>query len=246
MLVAHYAEFHSTIVGLLEFSRRIAARSVNALMTATYWEIGRIIVEFEQGGAERASYGEALISRLADDLTVRFGRGFSKRNIDQMRRFYLSWPIVQTPSAQLVDAQDAPSKVPLLLPTLPSAQNLLKVAERFPLPWSAYVRLLAVKNILARNFYETEAIRGGWSVRQIDRQVDSQFYERTALSKNKVAMLKKPVRSEAGDMLTPEEAIKDPFVLEFLDLKDEYSVCREGGNRGALRIGQPAQQGTRR
>ena len=93
----------------------------------------------------------------------------------------------------------------------------------FPLPWSAYVSLLAVKNEHARSFYETEALRGGWSVRQLDRQIDSQFYERTALSKNKAAMLKKGAKAKAEDITTPEEEIKDPYILEFLGLKDEYS-----------------------
>jgi predicted nuclease of restriction endonuclease-like (RecB) superfamily len=91
------------------------------------------------------------------------------------------------------------------------------------LPWSAYVRLLAVKSTEARSFYETEASRGGWSVRQLDRQVGSQFYERTALSRNKAAMLERGSEATPDDLITPEEAIKDPFVLEFLDLKDEYS-----------------------
>ena len=93
----------------------------------------------------------------------------------------------------------------------------------FPLPWSAYVRLLAVKNEHARRFYETEALQGGWSVRQLDRQINSQFYERTALSKNKVSMLAKGSQAQLGDTVTPEEGIKDPYVLEFLGLKDEYS-----------------------
>ncbi len=91
------------------------------------------------------------------------------------------------------------------------------------MPWSAYVRLLAVKRPEARDFYETEALRSGWSVRQLDRQIGSQFYERIALSQNKTAMLQKTETAEPGDTITPEEAIKDPFVLEFLDLKDEYS-----------------------
>jgi predicted nuclease of restriction endonuclease-like (RecB) superfamily len=91
------------------------------------------------------------------------------------------------------------------------------------LPWSAYVRLLSVKNPEARSFYETEALRSGWSVRQLDRQIGSQFYERIALSQNKAAMLQKAESAEPADLVTPEEAIKDPFVLEFLDLKDEYS-----------------------
>lgn len=109
--------------------------------------------------------------------------------------------------------------------------NLAALATRFPLPWSAYVRLLSVKSETARAFYETEALRCGWSVRQLDRQIGSQFYERIALSKNKASMLKKAEKAEADDLMTPEEAIKDPFVLEFLDLKDEYS---EGNLEEAL------------
>ena len=104
-------------------------------------------------------------------------------------------------------------------------ENLENAAifSRFPLPWSAYVRLLSVKRPEARSFYETEALRSGWSIRQLNRQIESQFYERIALSKNKAAMLKKAESAQPDDAVTPEEAIKDPFVLEFLDLKDEYS-----------------------
>ena len=97
------------------------------------------------------------------------------------------------------------------------------LAARFPLPWSHYVRLLSVEDENARSFYETEALRGGWSVRQLKRQIDSQFYERTLLSKNKSAMLKRGAEPKPSDQVTPAEEIKDPFILEFLDLKDEYS-----------------------
>jgi predicted nuclease of restriction endonuclease-like (RecB) superfamily len=180
-------------VGLLENARRASARAVNAVMTATYWQIGRRIVEIEQRGAARADYGRKLIDRLSTDLTNQFGRGFSKRNIEQMRAFYQVWPIAQTASAQ------------------------------FPLPWSHYVRLLSVENPLARQFYEVETLRGGWTVRQLERQIGSQFYERTALSRDKAAMLTKHNRRKPDDRLTPEEELKDPFVLEFLGLKDEYS-----------------------
>ena len=158
---------------------------------------------FEQGGEDRASYGEALIKRLAVDLTRRFGRGYSKRNIEQMRLFYLTWPIAQTLSAQSPD--------------------LPKLAADFALPWSAYVRLLSVKNPAARTFYEAETLRCGWSVRQLDRQIGSQFYERIALSRNKAAMLAKAEGTQPGDVMLPEEAFRDPFMLEFPDLKDEYS-----------------------
>ena len=93
----------------------------------------------------------------------------------------------------------------------------------FPLPWSAYVRLLSVRNESARKFYEAEALRGGWSVRQLDRQINTQFYERTALSIDKAAMLTADKKSPSDELVPTEVQIKDPFVLEFLDLKDEYS-----------------------
>lgn len=218
------------IVDLLQAARIQAARSVNALMTASYWEISRRIVEAEQQGRRRAGYGEQLMERLADDLTVQFGRGFSVRNLEQMRQFYLIWPIPQTVSAEsskllttsgeIKEAQIAPAKISASPGT---TGNLNGIAARFPLPWSAYVRLLSVKSEQARHFYEAEALRGGWSVRQLDRQVNSQFYERTALSRNKSAMLTKGLVAKPEDAVTPDEAVKDPYVLEFLNLKDEYS-----------------------
>ena len=205
LTLAVYQDIQSGIVTLLESARIAAARSVNALMTASYWEIGRRIVACEQGGEERAGYGEALIRRLAVDLTQRFGRGFGWRNLTQMRSFYLNWPaeaILQTVSAEF---------------------DLATLARRFPLPWSAYVCLLSVRDPAARAFYEAEALRGGWSVRQLDRQVNSMLYERALLSRNKVAMLEQGALTRPGDRMTPEEAIRDPFVLEFLDLEDTYS-----------------------
>jgi predicted nuclease of restriction endonuclease-like (RecB) superfamily len=227
-----YAAVHADIVALLEGARRTAARSVNAVMTATYWSVGRRIVEGEQGGQERAAYGEALIKRLGADLSHQFGRGFGWRNLAQMRAFYLAWPadrILQTPSAKLAATRirQTPSGESVAPGNLQIASgqslDLSALAQAFPLPWSAYVRLLSVKNAQARAFYETEALRGGWTIPQLNRQIGSQFYERTALSRNKAAMLKKGEVAEPGDGVTPEQAIKDPFVLEFLSLKDEYS-----------------------
>ncbi len=104
-----------------------------------------------------------------------------------------------------------------------AAAGLAAVATRFPLPWSHYVRLLSVRSLEARSFYEQEALRGGWTIRQLDRQIGSQFYERTALSKNKSAMLRNGQALVPGDVITPEEQVEDPYVLELLDLKDEYS-----------------------
>jgi predicted nuclease of restriction endonuclease-like (RecB) superfamily len=220
---AGYPSLRDEIVGLLQSARQTAARTVNALITATYWEIGRRIVEAEQKGKRRADYGEVLIKRLANDLTAKFGRGFGWRNLAQMRAFYLAWP-----SDQILQTLSAKSLIPPIVPTVSAISgnqsiNLPALAKAFLLPWSAYVRLLSVKNEHARAFYETEALRCGWSVRQLDRQITSQFYERTAMSKNKASMLKKGEIAQPGDIVTPEEAIKDPYVLEFLDLKDEYS-----------------------
>lgn len=229
---ADYAAVHGDIVALLEGAHRAAARSVNALMTASYWEIGRRIVELEQGGQARAEYGESLLLRLATDLSARFGSGFSRRNLQQMRLFYLAWPpekIWKTPSAKspIPQIRQTPSSefsgAPISETPSRNFIDLPALAQAFPLPWSAYVRLLSVRNPQARAFYQTEALRCGWSVRQLDRQINSQFYERTALSTNKAAMLEKGEAAEPGDVLTPEQAIKDPFVLEFLNLKDEYS-----------------------
>jgi predicted nuclease of restriction endonuclease-like (RecB) superfamily len=212
-----YNNIHAGIVELLKAARSAAARNINSIMTAVYWDIGRRIVRFEQGGEQRADYGEQLIEQLSGDLTRQFGRGFGRANLWQMRAFYRAWPdpkILQTLSGESVSPSD--------LNDIESS-TVLALASRFPLPWSAYVRLLSVKNPEARSFYETEALRCGWSIRQLDRQIGSQFYERIALSQNKAAMLEKAEKSEPSDLVTPEEAIKDPFVLEFLDLKDEYS-----------------------
>lgn len=275
LIVGDYTGLLSSVSELLEQARRTSARVVNAVMTATYWEVGRRIVEFEQGGKGRAGYGEQVLERLSKDLTRRFGRGFSHDNLQRMRLLYEAWtpaqiyatlsrksemhspasnyatpsrdlpsirqtlsaesdifhtaseiirtspaaPIRQTPSGKSGIVQTASA-----ISATPSRKFILSdIAQAFPLPWSHYVRLLSVDSSEARVFYEGEAIRGGWSVRQLDRQISTQFYERTALSKNKASMLKKGERPHAGEVLTAEEEIKEPYVLEFLGLKDEYS-----------------------
>ena len=229
---ANYDSLIGTIRSLVETARRSAARSVNALMTATYWEIGRRIVEFEQSGKQRAGYGQELLKRLAGDLSGRLGRGFAVDNLQRMRGLYLAWDperIYATLSRKSLNTDPLPqisqrSHTPSAKSATMSRNfELSDLALVFPLPWSHYVRLLAVKNLEARSFYETEALRGGWSFRQLDRQIASLFYERIALSKNKVNMLAKSAKAKTDDSITAAEEIQDPFVLEFLDLKDEYS-----------------------
>jgi predicted nuclease of restriction endonuclease-like (RecB) superfamily len=206
-------------------------------------------VEFEQGGEKRAGYGEELLKRLAQDLSARFGRGYSRQNLQNMRQFYLASPpdrIRQTVSGKLVQpkicqtlsgefAPDERRAAPSLesgeatVGQAVTAQSSLSfalsdLARAFPLPWSHYVLLISrARSPEAFAFYHTEALRGGWSVRQLQRQMDSQFYERTALSRNKAAMLAKGALPQPGDAVSADEEIRHPLVLEFLGLRDEYS-----------------------
>lgn len=232
-----YDSLVSGIADLLDQARRSAARAVNGILTATYWEIGRRIVEHEQGGNERAAYGEELIQKLAGDLTARYGRGFSRQNLQSMRLFYLGWNICQTPSGKFQTRA-------ILSPSEGSAGRsdpgrsggslagaLPPPPDCFPLSWSHYVRLMSVKTPQGRSFYEEEAIRGGWSIRQLDRQIGTLFYERLAASGRKDVMLEKGQAPRPEDAVSAEEVVRDPYVLEFLDLKDEYS---EADLEGAL------------
>jgi len=231
-----YRGLVADISRLLEQSRRAAARSVNNILTATYWEIGRQIVEFEQRGKVRAEYGEGLVDRLSADLVARFGRGYSPRNLRQMRNFYQEWEIWQTPSAKLearvklptgvleIEGQICPTPSGnLQIRQTLSAESHLKITAAFPLSWSHYVRLMSVEKPHARIFYESEAIRGGWSVRQLDRQISTQFFERTSHSKRQAAMLIRGRQPRPEDAVSVEEEVRDPYLLEFLNLKDEYS-----------------------
>jgi hypothetical protein len=188
-----YDDLLVEIVNVIQSARRTAARSVNSVMTTTYWFVGHRIVEHEQRGTARAAYGERLLKHLARDLSGRFGRGFSKRNLEQMRAFYLEWPMREATSSEISAPAGKIRKLPIAqtLSAQFSGISSDAVLHRFPLPWSHYARLLAVKNADARAFYEHEALRGGWTIRQLDRQIQSQFYERTALSRDKAAMLRK-------------------------------------------------------
>jgi DUF1016 N-terminal domain len=129
------------VVELLESARRTAARSINAVITATYWEIGRRIVEFEQGGEVRSAYGAKVIGRLSADLSAQFGRGFSKRNLEQMRLFYLHWSIAQTLSAQSAEAGTSRMKSAKLEMHQAPSSLIEDLASQFPLPWSHYAQI---------------------------------------------------------------------------------------------------------
>lgn len=210
----------SDVVGLLEEARRASARSVNAILTKTYWAIGRRIVEEEQrGGARAEHYGEEVVDALARALSTRFGRGFGRRNLFLMRAFFVAFrdrgEIVRTASAQSQEMGKTPVKSggSKIVQTVSGQSS----EPEFPLSWSHYV-LLMEEDEDARTFYESEALRGGWSVRQLRRQIATHFFERTT-STRKIPSPKLPPEGPAS----VEEEVKDPYVLEFLGLKDEYS-----------------------
>jgi len=206
-IFAGYQALLSSISELLQRGRQHAAKSVNAVLTTTYWLVGRRLVEYEQGGKERAEYGSELLKRLSGDLQSQLGRGFSERNLEQMRQFYFQWQNSQTLSA------DSGAKASHKISQTPSAKLTSGEIPSFSLSWSHYVRLLSVVDLEARRHYEVEALRGGWSVRQLDRQISTLSYQRSHPASLKRSTVEK----------TPDFEIKDPFVLEFLGLKDEYS-----------------------
>jgi hypothetical protein len=147
----------------------MVVKSVNVAMCVTYYEIGRMIVEQEQGGNQRAEYGAALVEELSDYLTGKFGKGFSPTNLRNFRKFYLSYApqIQQTASAEFTVAPDKIQQT---------------ASTEFKLSWSHYQVLMRIENVNARSFYEIEAADQQWSVEQLRRQYQSSLYERLALS----------------------------------------------------------------
>ncbi len=167
------------------------------------WEIGRHIVEFEQHGKERAEYGTELLVSLSKDLKVKFGKGFSRSNLQLMRLFYIKYPNFQTVSGKSVKSQ--------------TLSGIL-------LSWSHYAELLTVSDDLARGFYEKQSIKENWSFREMKRQIDSALFQRLALSKDKKGVL---ALADKGHIInTSTDAIKDPYVFEFLNIPKD-SIIKE-------------------
>jgi len=211
-----YTTLIKRLADIIHSARATAVRQINKAQVLAYYEIGREIVEFEQKGKTRAGYGEELIKRLSKDMTERFGRGFSEMNLRNMRRFYLEFPIQiqQTLSVKSLGKEKFQTVSGKL--SIPQTRSV----EFNPiLSWSHYCELLSVENPLARSFYEQEAANNNWSFRELKRQINSQLFERLTLSKDTHAVMR---LSKRGHIIeTPEDAIKDPYILEFLNLKEE-------------------------
>jgi predicted nuclease of restriction endonuclease-like (RecB) superfamily len=212
------------IRSVLESARAGAYRAVNAAMAQAYWQVGRLIVEHEQGGRKRAAYGEAVLAGLSRRLTADFGRGFDVTNLRKMRQFY-----------QMFEIRDAArlesEKTKRDAPRLVSAEEPIRHRACGELSWSHYRLLMQVEDPVAREWYMNEAAQQHWSTRQLERQISVLYYERLLASRRKSLVRKEAVAKLAT--VEPEQFIRDPYVLEFLDLKD-YPALRESAVEQAI------------
>ncbi len=204
------------IESLIEESRKHVAAQINTAMVRTYYEIGRIIVENEQGGSQRAAYGRQVLKGLSKRLTERYGKGFSVENLDRMRYFYRVYS--KNSSTLLTKSEDGLSGISKTVSRISENASTASF-DAFSLSWSHYLFLMRIDNPEERSFYEREATEERWSLRELKRQFDSALYERLSLSRDKQAIHE---MSRKGIVVAkPEDIVKDPYILEFLGLPEE-------------------------
>lgn len=192
-------ELVQRISGLLNDARHRIVQAVNQTMVVTYFEIGRMIVEEEQNGNARADYGSQLLKTLSKKLMSEFGKGFSKRNLEQMRQFYLVYAKAQTVSAQFENHEGVPTE--------------------FQLSWSHYLKLMRIDDSNERKFYEIEAVKNKWSLRELNRQYDTALFTRLSLTRDGSEIIR---LCKEGQLLEkPQDLIKDPYILEFIGLPEQ-------------------------
>ena len=194
---------YGRIHAILTAARTNVARSVNTEMVRAYWLIGREIVEEEQAGQARAAYGEDLIAQISARLQSAFGKGFTSTNLKYMRLFYLAYPQLLEDAAIRQTVSDESEATGRLNPNI---------------SWSHYQLLTRITSPYARSFYELEAVQNHWSVRELERQISSLLFERLTLSRDKQGLM--VLATQGQEIQTPEDAIKDPVVLEFLGLPE--------------------------
>lgn len=194
--------FYNKITELLKVARKSIVQTVNNTMVITYFEIGKLIINEEQHGKEKAKYGQNLINELSEKLSNEFGKGFSTTNIKQMRSFYLTYSKGQTAS------------------------------DEFKLSWSHYLKLMRIDDENERKFYEIEAHKNNWSLKELQRQYDSALYTRLALSRDKNQVLE---LTKKGLILEkPKDAIKDPYILEFIGLPEQVNYSENELEQGLI------------
>lgn len=208
----------------IDAARSYVDRSSNIAMVHAYWLIGRDIVDVEQAGRARAGYGDELIERLAQRLARRFGRGFSPRTVRRIRQFYVAYregsQVPVAPDvAEIRTTLLARSDIDEIRTTL-LAKSRDRIVTLFPptLGWSHYATLIKIEDASVRAFYEIEAARQSWTVRELNRQIATMLYHRLAKSRDKDGVL--ALAREGQQVTTPASVLKDPLVLEFLDLPE--------------------------
>ncbi len=214
---------------IVELARQRVASVVNLTMVHTYFEIGRLIIENEQQGNERAEYGKNVLQNLSKHLTAKFGKGFSEQNLRNMRQFFIVYQNRALSIREPKEQQNIDNKE-IKIRQKPSSeseneQNTIRqtvLSESFfKLGWSHYLILMRIQNAQERNFYEIEAGRQNWSEPQLKRQYNSSLYERLALSRDKEAVMK--LANEGQIIEKPEDILKNPLSLEFLGLEEKSS-----------------------
>ena len=195
------SNFFERIADLLKNARKSLVQTVNQTMVYTYFEIGKTIVEEEQKGKERAEYGKQLLKELSKRLINEFGKGFSQRNLEQMRKFYIVYGKQQITSFKNKN------------------QKTKTLSAEFKLSWSHYIKLIRIDTEEERKFYELESIENNWSLRELQRQYDAALYERLALSRDKKGVKQLSVKGQVIEKV--EDTLKDPYILEFVGLPEE-------------------------
>ncbi|MBS1758912.1 MAG: DUF1016 family protein [Bacteroidetes bacterium] len=209
-----YHKLLDNIGSTLQRARENATKAVNNELVKANWEIGQYIVEYEQRGKERAEYGTQLLVNLSRDLKTKYGKGFSRSNLQLMRQFYIVYPKFQkvfgkSPIRQTLSGKSQKSQTVSVV-----------------LSWSHYAELLTISDDLARSFYEKQTIKDNWSFREMKRQIDSALFQRLALSTDKKGVL--ALAEKGHEIATPNDLIKNPYVWEFLDLPKDKLIKERG------------------
>lgn len=210
---------------ILETARGNIARTVNTIQVIANWLIGREIVEEEQRGRKRADYGQQLVMQLSAELTAAYGKGWSAQNLFYMKQFYLTYPGLLSGDGIVHAAGGQFSLVSIVHAVRGQSSAIAQTATACPpgslhphLSWTHYRTLLRVSRSEARQFYEIETVRNAWTARELERQINSLLFDRLAKSRDKAGLMR--LASHGQELVRPIDALKDPLVLEFLDLPE--------------------------